>query len=88
MVLYVACVAIAALSIDLAAFHIALFFFGVGWAFMFVGGATLPTRSYRPSEQATTQGMAEFILFPTTPAAALIARPSLHVFGLGCLTWP
>ena len=85
MALNIACVAIAALSIDLASFHIALFLLGIGWNFMFVGGTTLLTRSYRPSEQAKTQGIAEFIRFAATAVATLIAGPFLHVFGWGTL---
>lgn len=85
MALNLACVVVAALSIDLAAFHIALFLLGVGWNFMFVGGTTLLARSYRPSEQARTQGIAEFIRFATTAVATLIAGPFLHIFGWGIL---
>lgn len=85
MALNLACVAIAILSIDLVAFHIALFLLGVGWNFMFVGGTTLLARSYGPSEQANTQGIAEFIRFAATAVATLIAGPFLQVFGWATL---
>jgi MFS family permease len=85
MALNLACVAIAATSINLTAFHIALFLLGVGWNFMFVGGTTLLAHSYRPLEQARTQGIAEFIRYATTAVATLIAGPFLHVFGWAAL---
>jgi len=85
MALNLGCVAVAVSSVDLAAFHVALFLLGVGWNFMFVGGTTLLARSYRPSEQARTQGIAEFIRFATTAVATLIAGPFLSVFGWGIL---
>lgn len=81
MALNLACVAVAVLSTDLMAFHVALFALGVGWNFMFVGGTTLLTRSYRPSEQARTQGIAEFIRFGATAVATLAAGPLLATFG-------
>jgi predicted MFS family arabinose efflux permease len=85
MVLNLVCVAVAVLSTELAAFHIALFLLGVGWNFMFVGGTTLLARSYRPCEQARTQGIAEFIRFAATALATLIAGPFLAAYGWSAL---
>lgn len=81
MVLNLACAGVAVFSTALPAFHAALFLLGVGWNFMFVGGTTLLSRSYRPSEQARTQGIAEFIRFAATAVATLAAGPALAAFG-------
>lgn len=81
MILNLACVAIAVQSTGLPAFHLALFTLGIGWNFMFVGGTTLLAQSYRPSEQARTQGIAEFIRFTATAIATLAAGPFLATFG-------
>jgi MFS family permease len=85
MALNLACAAVAVSSASLAAFHGALFLLGVGWNFMFVGGTTLLARSYRPSEQARTQGMAEFIRFAATALASLAAGPALAAYGWSSL---
>ena len=39
---------------------------GVGWNFMYVGGTTLLTGAYSPSEKAKTQGMHDFLVFGVT----------------------
>ncbi len=68
-------------SNTLPAFYAALFFLGVGWNFMFVGGTTLLAQSYRPSERARTQGAAEMLRYVATAAATLAAGPALDRFG-------
>ena len=54
---------------------------GIGWNFMFVGGTTLLAQSYRPSERAKTQGIAELLRYATTAIATLAAGPALGFFG-------
>jgi MFS family permease len=44
-------------------FVFALTLLGIGWNFMYVGGTTLLTESYRPAEKARTQGANDFIVF-------------------------
>ena len=44
-------------------FVVALALVGIGWNFMFIGGTTLLTESYRPSEKSKTQGANDFIVF-------------------------
>jgi len=81
MALISACGLIAHFSDSLAAFYIALLFLGVGWNFMFVGGTTLLTASYLPSERAKVQGAAEFIQYTFTAFATLAAGPILQLLG-------
>lgn len=72
---------IALLSTTLPAFYVALLCLGVGWNFMFVGGTTLLTASYRDSERARTQAVAEFSTAALTAVATLAAGQVLHHFG-------
>ncbi|MBP2295583.1 MFS transporter [Azospirillum rugosum] len=81
MALNAACVAVAMASTDLVAFYLALFCLGVGWNFMFVGGTTLLAQSYRPSERAKVQGLAELLRYGITAAASLVAGPLLERYG-------
>ncbi len=81
MLLNLFCVAVAMLSESLDAFYAALFFLGVGWNFMFVGGTTLLSNACRPAERARTQGLAEFIRYGATTVATLAAGPVLAYFG-------
>ncbi|WP_460124572.1 MFS transporter [Pseudomonas sp. S2_C03] len=91
MALSAACGLIANFSDSLPAFYIALLFLGVGWNFMFVGGTTLLTTSYLPSEKSRVQGIAEFIQYTFTAFATLAAGPMLQLFGwrvLNILVFP
>ncbi|NWB10740.1 MFS transporter [Pseudomonas sp. D5002] len=81
MALSAACGLIAQFSDSLTAFYVALLFLGVGWNFMFVGGTTLLTSSYHPSEKSRVQGVAEFIQYTFTAFATLTAGPLLQLLG-------
>ncbi|MBL6453715.1 MFS transporter [Belnapia sp. T6] len=85
MALSAACGLIALASTSLVAFYLALFCLGIGWNFMFVGGTTLLASSYRPSERARVQGVAELIRYGITAAATLAAGPVLEGFGWAAL---
>jgi len=50
-------------GVTITHFVIALAFLGIGWNFMYVGGTTLLTESYRPAEKAKTQGANDLIVF-------------------------
>lgn len=60
-----ACVAIALSGITVTHFWFAMVILGVGWNFMYIGGTTLLTESYRPSEKAKVQGINDMIIFVT-----------------------
>ena len=48
-----------------AHFVAALALLGLGWNFLFIGGTTLVTESYTPSEKAKTQGLNDLMIFGT-----------------------
>ena len=64
------CVAIALAGITVTHFWLALLLLGIGWNFMYVGGTTLLTDAYLPSEKAKTQGMHDFLVFGVTVVAS------------------
>lgn len=65
--------AIALSGSGLLAFQASLFFLGIGWNFLFIGGTTLLTEAYAPAERAKTQAANEFLVFGTTALATLAA---------------
>ena len=61
--LNVATVAIALSGISVAHFWVALVTLGVGWNFLYIGGTTLLTETYRPDERAKAQGANDQAIF-------------------------
>ena len=74
--LMAACIAIALAGIELVNFWVALVLLGVGWNFLFVGGTTLLTEAYAPSERAKTQAANDFVVFSSVAASSLATRRS------------
>lgn len=64
-VLNAAAVAIALSGIGVPQFWWSLVLLGVGWNFLYVGGTTLLTESYRPEERAKAQGANDLAIFVT-----------------------
>ncbi len=58
-----ACVAVALSGELVMNFWWALVLLGLGWNFMYVGGSTLLTEAYAPSEKAKAQGLNEITVF-------------------------
>jgi predicted MFS family arabinose efflux permease len=56
-------VGIALSGISVAHFWIALVTLGVGWNFLYIGGTTLLTETYRPEERAKAQGANDQTIF-------------------------
>ena len=56
------CIGIALSGVTLMHFWWALVLLGVGWNFLFIGGTTLLTETYRPEEKAKVQGTNDFIV--------------------------
>ncbi len=56
------CIAVALSGVTLMHFWWALVLLGVGWNFLFIGGTTLLTETYRPEEKAKVQGSNDFIV--------------------------
>ncbi|MEP7281494.1 MAG: MFS transporter [Rubrivivax sp.] len=63
--LNLACVGVALSGVDVMQFLVALFLLGVGWNFLFTGGTTLLTTTYRPEEKTRAQGAMDFCVFGT-----------------------
>jgi len=75
------CVAIAFTGQGIAHFQWALALLGIGWNFMYVGGSTLLTETYRPAEKAKVQGLNEFIVFGVQATASLSSGVLINVAG-------
>ena len=58
-----ATVGIALSGISVAHFWAALVTLGVGWNFLYIGGTTLLTETYRPEERAKAQGANDQVIF-------------------------
>jgi MFS family permease len=61
-----------------ATFLVALALLGVGWNFMFVGGTTLLTTAYDPSERVRVQGLHDFIVFASVACTA-VSSGAIHM---------
>jgi MFS family permease len=60
---------------------------GLGWNFMYVGGTTLLTESYRPAEKAKAQGVNEFIVFGVQALASLSSGVLVNTTGWTTLNY-
>jgi MFS family permease len=60
-----ACIGIALAGISVAHFWWSLVLLGVGWNFLYIGGTTLLTETYRPDERAKAQGANDQMIFIT-----------------------
>ena len=63
----------------------ALVLLGVSWNFLYVGGTTMLTYTYRSSERFRAQGVNEFLIFGTSATASLLAGAVIHFFGWNTL---
>ncbi len=79
--LMVLTVASAFTGTSIAHFWAALVVLGVGWNFLFVGGTTLLTTTYRPSERAKVQGVNDLLVFSVTGAASLLSGVLMQTIG-------
>jgi MFS family permease len=87
VVLELACVAVAVSGQQVANFWWALVLLGLGWNFMYVGGTTLLTESYRPAEKAKAQGVNEFIVFGVQALASLSSGVLVNTSGWTTLNY-
>lgn len=81
MALFGVSAAMALAGIELFNFSAALIFLGVAWNFLFVGGTTLLTEAYRPSEKAKTQGVNEFIVFASAATGSFSSGGLFNLSG-------
>ena len=81
------CVGIALSGVLVANFWWALVALGVGWNFLYVGGTTLLTECYRPSEKAKAQGMHDFLVFLTTATSSFSSGLLMNSNGWAMLNY-
>jgi MFS family permease len=62
-------------------FAIGLILLGLGWNFGYIGGTTMLTSTYAPSERNKAQGLNDFLVFTTTAIASLSAGKLLAGYG-------
>lgn len=79
--LSILCVCIALYDQHLIHYWGSLVLLGVGWNFLFVGGTTLLTRSYRPSERFKAQAVNEFTIYGLQAIASLSAGAVIFYAG-------
>jgi MFS family permease len=60
-------------GVDFANFLIANILVGLGWNFAYVGGSTLLTSTYAPSERAKVQASHDFTVYAATASAAAVS---------------
>ena len=90
VVLNLVCVAVALSGVDLMQFLVALFVLGVGWNFLYTGGSTLLTTTYRPEEKNKAQGAMDACVFATMAVSsfssgALVTTQGWTILNLGSL---
>lgn len=61
------------MGIDVWNFWFANMAQGVGWNFLFVGGTTLVTTTYRPEERAKAQALNDFLVYGTAATASFLS---------------
>jgi MFS family permease len=71
VLLNVASISIALSGISVSQFWWSLVFLGVGWNFLYIGGTTLLTETYRPEERAKAQGANDFTIFAVMAVSSL-----------------
>jgi MFS family permease len=81
LVLLFTCLAVAWVDRQLVHYWWSLVLLGVGWNFLFLGGTTLLTSTYRPAERFKVQALNDFIVFSMQALAALGSGFILAQFG-------
>jgi MFS family permease len=87
IVLMGAAIAVALAGVTVMHFLVALALVGVGWNFMYTGGTTLLTESYRPAEKARVQGANDLALFVTMAASSLVSGALVTTGGWETANW-
>lgn len=68
-------------GVELGNFWLGLTALGLGWNFMYIGGTTLLTDVYHPSEQEKTQAANDFLVFATISVATFSSGALQNGFG-------
>lgn len=71
VIVYAACLGIAAVNTEFLTYWTALVLLGVGWNFLFLSGTNLLPRGYRPEERFRVQSTNDFLVFTIQALASL-----------------
>jgi MFS family permease len=82
-----AAVWIAVSGLTVTHFWLSMVLIGVGWCFLFVGGTTLLTEAYTPSEKAKTQGTNDLLIYLTMSTSSLSSGAILYRLGWNALNF-
>ncbi len=81
------CLGVSLSGVSVAHFWWSLVILGLGWNFMFVGGSTLVTESYRPEEKAKVQGLHDLLVFCMTATSSFASGLLLKANGWAILNY-
>lgn len=81
----IASVTIALSGVEVAQFWFSLVLNGVGWNFLYVGGTTLLTETYRPEEKAKVQGVNDLLIFATMAISSFFSGLIITKAGWGAV---
>jgi len=76
-----AAIAVALSGIAVAQFWWSLVLLGVGWNFLYIGGTTLLTETYRPEEMAKAQGANDQVIFIVMLVSSLASGATVTAAG-------
>jgi MFS family permease len=82
-----ACAAIALAGVAIANFWWALVMLGIGWNFTYIGGSTLLTETYHPSEKAKAQGANEITVFSVQALSSFAAGVLVNTAGWAMINY-
>ena len=82
-----ACVAVGLSGQLVSNFWLALVLLGLGWNFTYIGGTTLLTEAYRPSERAKAQGTNEMTIFSVQAISAFSSGVLVNAAGWNTLNY-
>ncbi|WP_325950293.1 MFS transporter [Pseudomonas putida] len=80
-VFFTCSVLLAAVSQDYWAFAVALLSLGIGWNFLYIGGTSLLTATYRPEERAKAQAANDMLIFAVGLVSAFGSGALLDALG-------
>ena len=79
---------VAALSgISFTHFSVALILLGIGWNFGYIGGTTMVTQCYEPSEKSAVQAANDFSVFATVAVSSLVSGQLFSAFGWNAISY-
>lgn len=81
LVILLAYVGITVMGTGFTEFAVSLTLLGVGWNFLYIGGTTLLTETYRPSERARAQAINDLVIFILGVTCSFAAGGMFMAFG-------